>query len=73
VQQANKLNKYEDTNEVDAQIRYSSADGKWFIKAFGKNLTYDKGYVARVLFASTFGLGNPRDPRSYGITFGFET
>ncbi len=73
VQRANGLNKYEDWSEVDAQIRYTSADGKWFIKAFGKNMSYDKGYVARVPFSSSWGLGNPRDPRTYGLTIGFES
>ena len=73
VQRENGLNRYEESKEIDAQVRYTSADGKWYIKAFGKNMGYDKGYVARVPFASSWGLGNPRDPRSYGITIGFES
>jgi iron complex outermembrane receptor protein len=73
VQRANGLNKYEERSEYDAQVRYTSPDGKWYIKAFGKNLDYDKGYVARVPFAATWGLGNPREPRTYGITIGFES
>ncbi len=73
VRRENGLNEYEEWNEVDAQIQYTSADGNWFVKVFGKNLTYDKGYVARVPFAATWGLGNPRDPRTWGITIGFES
>ena len=43
------------------------------MRAFGKNLTYDKNYAARVPFADSFGLGNPEDPRTWGLTLGFET
>ncbi|MDH3642304.1 MAG: TonB-dependent receptor [Gammaproteobacteria bacterium] len=72
VQLPSDFNLYHDWDEVDAQIQYTSGNGQWYIKAFGKNLTYDKGYVARVAFASNWGLGNPRDPRTYGLTVGFE-
>ena len=73
VQFENNFNRYEERNEVDAQIRYTSANGKWYIKVFGKNLTYDKGYQAIVAFAGNWGLGNPRDPRTWGITLGFNS
>ena len=69
---ASDFNLYHDWDEVDAQIQYTSGNGHWYVKAFGRNLTYDKGYVARVAFASNWGLGNPRDPRTYGLTVGFE-
>jgi len=67
------FSKYEERSEVDAQVQYTSGNGRWYIKAFGKNLTYDKGYEARVAFGSNWGLGNPREPRTYGITLGFES
>ena len=40
---------------------------------FGQNLTYDKNYAARVRFAGPpyWGLGNPQNPRTFGVTVGF--
>ena len=72
IRQASRINKYSSVNYVDASIEYRSADDKWFLRLFGRNLTYDKVYQARVVFAPTFGLGNPDDPRSFGLTFGWE-
>jgi iron complex outermembrane receptor protein len=72
VQFENGFNKYRDRNELDAQIQYTSPDGRWYAKVFGKNLTYDEGYQAIVAFAGNWGLGNPRDPRTVGLTVGFE-
>ncbi|MCP5178926.1 MAG: TonB-dependent receptor [Pseudomonadales bacterium] len=72
IRQSTAINHYNANNRLDASVQFNSADGNWFIKAFGRNLTYDKTYQARVVFASTFGLGNPDDPRTFGVTFGFE-
>jgi iron complex outermembrane receptor protein len=66
------INNYNDRNKFDVSIQYTSADGRWYAKLFGKNLSDDENYAARVPFANTFGLGNPEDPRTYGFTFGME-
>jgi iron complex outermembrane receptor protein len=66
------FNKYEEKNEIDASLQYTSGDGRWFAKVFGKNLTYDKHYDARVAFSSNWGLGNPAQPRTWGLTVGFQ-
>jgi iron complex outermembrane receptor protein len=66
------LNKYSSVNIVDASVEYRSADERWFVRLFGRNLTYDKVYQARVLLGTDFGLGNPDDPRHFGLTFGWE-
>ena len=69
------LTEYNDRNVLDASVRYSSADGRWFIKAFGKNIIWDEYYVARVRFSAAgagWGLGNPGDPRAFAVTVGFE-
>ena len=69
------LPEYNDHNVLDASVRYSSADGRWFVEAFGKNITWDEYYVARVRFSAAgagWGLGNPGDPRAFGVTVGFE-
>ena len=66
---------YNARNLIDASVQYTSAGGNWFVKAFGKNLTYDKNYAARVVFArgaNPWGLGNPTDPRTFGVTVGFQ-
>jgi len=70
VRNALALNKYSSVNSVDASIEYRSADERWFVRLFGRNLTYDKTYQARVLLGTNFGLGNPDDPRHFGLTFG---
>ena len=41
----------------DASIQFNSSDGKWYARAFGKNLSYHKYYVAQVPFADGFGVG----------------
>jgi iron complex outermembrane recepter protein len=66
------INKYDDRNIVDASVQYTSADGKWYVKFFGKNLTDDENYAALVPFADSFGLGNPEDPKVWGLTFGLD-
>jgi len=72
VRNALALNKYSSVNSVDASIEYRSADERWFVRLFGRNLTYDKTYQARVLLGTNFGLGNPDDPRHFGLTFGWQ-
>ena len=69
------FSQYNARNLVDASVQWTSAADNWFIKVFGKNLTYDKNYAARVPFArgaNPWGLGNPTDPRSFGVTVGFQ-
>ena len=65
--------KYNPRNLLDASVQYTSAEGGWFVKVFGQNLTYDKNYAARVRFAGPpyWGLGNPQNPRTFGVTVGF--
>jgi len=65
------IDEYNSRELVDASIQYTSADGRWYARLFGKNLTYDKNYAARVPFANSFGLGNPEEPRTWGLTLGF--
>ena len=65
----------DDRNIIDVSARYTSGDGRWFVEAFGKNITRDEYYVARVRFSGSgagWGLGNPGDPRAFGVTIGFE-
>ena len=71
---AGGFTKYNSRNILDASVQYTSAEGHWYIKVFGQNLTYDKNYAARVRFAGPpyWGLGNPQNPRTFGVTVGFE-
>ena len=55
----------------DASIQFNSSDGKWYARAFGKNLSYHKYYVSPVPFADSFGVGLPASPRTYGLTLGY--
>ena len=70
---AGGFTKYNQRNILDASVQYTSAEGRWFVKVFGQNLTYDKNYAARVRFAGPpyWGLGNPQNPRTFGVTVGF--
>ena len=52
-------------NILDASIAYSSRDGRWQIRVFGKNLLNDQYYVNTVPAES---VGWPGAPRSYGVT-----
>jgi iron complex outermembrane receptor protein len=65
------INHYNARNLLDASVQYTSGDGRWYAKLFGKNLLDDEYYVARVPFAASFGLGNPGEPLTWGLTLGF--
>mgnify|MGYP001087578982 FL=1 len=57
---------------VNAQLRYTAEDGKWYLGLWGKNLT-NTTYKASALFN---GLGGALDfyapPRTYGLQLGFK-
>ena len=57
--------KIEAQSIVDASIAYSSSDGRWQVRVFGKNLLNDQYYVNTVPAGS---VGWPGAPRSYGVT-----
>jgi len=58
----------EPTNFVDARVRYSSADDKWAVSFWGKNLTDELTRTFQATFlGANFGAYNP--PRTYGATF----
>jgi iron complex outermembrane receptor protein len=58
---------------LDLQLRFQSADGRWHVNLWGKNLTDEE------VVSSTFQLATARvigatymPPRTYGITVGYE-
>ena len=66
-----QLGHYDTIKLWDASVQYTSADGQWYVRAFGKNLGDYKYYVSRVPFSATFGVGLPAQPRTWGITLGY--
>lgn len=60
---------------LDARIRYTPADARWYIEAYGKNLTDKFYYTQTSTDGEFFGeqiLGERGLPRMYGLRFGFE-
>jgi iron complex outermembrane receptor protein len=55
-------------HKTDLSMTYTSADGAWYIQAFGKNLEDE----LTLFDISSFGVPNvtPDDPRTYGVRFG---
>jgi iron complex outermembrane receptor protein len=59
------------THFVDARIIYSSADEKWAVSFWGKNLTDELTRTFQATFlGANFGAYNP--PRTYGATFSWK-
>ena len=65
------LAKYREQDLIDAHVQYTSADGSWYVKVFGKNLTEEEYYKVRVPFTATFGVAFTGPPREYGIKLGY--
>jgi iron complex outermembrane receptor protein len=58
----------EPTHFADARIIYASADDKWAVSVWGKNLTDELTRTFQATFlGANFGAYNP--PRTYGATF----
>jgi iron complex outermembrane recepter protein len=58
----------EPTHFVDARVVYTSADDKWAVSMWGKNLTDELTRTFQATFlGANFGAYNP--PRTYGATF----
>tara|TARA_B100000795_G_scaffold28471_1_gene18831 strand:+ start:4219 stop:6567 length:2349 start_codon:yes stop_codon:yes gene_type:complete len=56
---------------LDASVQIASADDKWYARLFGKNLNDYEYYVGRVPFSSSFGVGLPANPKTWGLTIGY--
>jgi len=58
---------------LDANIKYTSADGSWFLNLWGKNLTDE--FVQSGAFAISTSrtiTGTYLPPRQYGVTVGYD-
>jgi len=63
---------YQDQKLIDATIRYESADGRWTVALFGKNLADEEYMAFRTRFSSAFGIGVPAMDQTWGVTVGYE-
>ncbi len=56
---------------VDASLRYKSADEKWYAELYGRNLTDER---VKNRFSESEGIikGSYNPPRLYGVRFGYE-
>jgi len=63
---------YKDRERVDASARFDSADGKWYLALFARNLTDEEDYQFMTPFTPDFGIGQPMQDRTWGITAGFK-
>lgn len=54
--------------QTGASIRYQTADGRWSLTAWARNLENDA-----VIYSYFGGRGYPQAPRTYGVTFRVET
>jgi iron complex outermembrane receptor protein len=65
--------KRDDYATVDMTLRYTSADGNWFVEAFGYNVTDER--VQTYLADPGTSPGRPlfawNAPRSYGMRFAY--
>ena len=66
-----RIGRYRAKRLVDASIGYTTGDGKWSAKVFGKNLKDDQFYETFVPFSDTSGVAWPGNPRSYGVTVSY--
>ncbi len=64
--------KREDFATLDMTLRYTSADGNWFVEAFGYNVTDER---FQTYLSDQAGAGRPlfawNRPRSYGLRFAY--
>ena len=62
-------------NLVDASITTefdTHGTGKWKATLYGRNLTNDLGTSAAFTVAGLWSFASPREPRTYGVTLGYE-
>ena len=55
---------------LDASITYTAADNKWFVRAFGNNLTDERYRVASQVVANLWTHSQFGAPRNYGLQVG---
>ncbi|MEM7613313.1 MAG: hypothetical protein AAF270_16635, partial [Pseudomonadota bacterium] len=56
---------------LGANVTFTSADGRYYISAFGKNLTDDRYKTASQAVGALWTFANYGPPRTYGIEAGF--
>jgi iron complex outermembrane recepter protein len=62
-------------NLVDASVTAlfdTHGTGKWKATVYGRNLTNDLGTSAAFTVAGLWSFASPREPRTYGVTLGYE-
>ena len=62
-------------NLVDASVTTvfdAHGTGKWKATLYGRNLTNDLGTSAAFTVAGLWSFASPREPRTYGVTLGYE-
>jgi iron complex outermembrane recepter protein len=61
-------------SNVSASLTYNAADGKWFVSAFGRNLTNEEIYTGggghQAAFVGGWVTSNIAPPRTYGARLG---
>jgi iron complex outermembrane receptor protein len=55
---------------INASLRYEAAEGKWFIEAYGQNLSNQTVLVTAALNPSSQPSGSYAPPRTYGVRIG---
>lgn len=60
----------EERSLLDASITWTSADEKWYVAAFGKNLTDDRYKTASQAVGALWTFSNYGPPRTYGVRIG---
>jgi len=61
--------------EVGAQIGWQTADDRWSVTLWGRNLGDETAFTAKVITLGAIGypvLGSVNDPRTWGIDFGYQ-
>ena len=71
IPRATGIERYKAIKLWEASVQFTTGDGRWHVRAFGKNLTDHEYFVSRVPFADTFGVGLPASPRTWGVTLGY--
>jgi iron complex outermembrane receptor protein len=57
---------------VDASITYTGADDRWFVRAFGNNLTDERYRIASQVVAGLWTHSQFGTPRNYGLQLGMK-
>ena len=61
---------YQERRLWDAAVRFDSADDKWHLTVFGKNLTDKDYYQFKTPFSPAFGIAQPMMGSTWGATLG---